>query len=82
MAEIHHLKMLGANLTGQRLDLLMRQLQELVDQAQLAHQFKGRRVDCVAAGSGRAKTIFRLALSAAAVIRLTSPETASLWPIG
>ena len=31
MAEINHLEVLGANLTGQRLNLLMRQSQKLID---------------------------------------------------
>ena len=41
--------MFGANLRGQRFDLLMRQLQELVDQAELEHQFERRRMNRVAA---------------------------------
>ena len=49
IAEIHHLQMLGADLPGKRLDLLMRQLQELIDEARFADQLKGRRVDRVAA---------------------------------
>ena len=49
MAEIRHLEVLGADLTDQRLDLLMRQFQELVDQAQFAHQLERRRMNRVAA---------------------------------
>ena len=49
MAEIRHLKVLGADLAGQRFDLLMRQLQELVEQAELNHQLERRRMNRVAA---------------------------------
>ena len=49
MAEIRHREALRADLTGQRLDLLMRQLQELVEQAQFVHQLERRWMDRVAA---------------------------------
>ena len=49
MAEIGHRKAFGADLPGQRFDLLMRQLQELVDQAEFVHQFERRGMNRVAA---------------------------------
>ena len=49
MAKIDHLNVFGADLRGQRFDLLMRQLQELVDQAEFEHQFERRRMNRVAA---------------------------------
>ena len=49
MAEIHHLKVFGADLGGQRFDLLMRQFQELVEQAEFVHQLERRRMDRIAA---------------------------------
>ena len=45
----HQFDVLGANLRGQRFDLLMRQLQELVDQAEFDHQFERRGMNGVAA---------------------------------
>ena len=47
--EIDHHQVLGADLSGQRLDLLVRQLEEFVEQAELVHQFERRRVHGVAA---------------------------------
>ena len=49
MAKIDHLNVFGADLRGQRFDFLMRQLQELVDQAEFKHQFERRRMNRVAA---------------------------------
>jgi hypothetical protein len=49
MPEIRHLEALRADLTGQRLNLLMRQFQERVDQAQFAHQLERRWMNRVAA---------------------------------
>ena len=49
MAKIDHLKVFGADLRGQRFDLLMRQLQELVDQAEFEHQLERRGMNRVAA---------------------------------
>ena len=49
MAEIDHLNVFGADLGGQRFDLLMRQLQELVDQAEFEHQLERRGMNRVAA---------------------------------
>ena len=49
MAEIDHPKVLGADLAGQCFDLLMRQLQEFVEEAELDHQFERRRMNRVAA---------------------------------
>ena len=42
-------QMLFADLAGQRLDLLVRQLEEIVEQAELVHQFERRRMHGVAA---------------------------------
>jgi hypothetical protein len=49
MAKIHHRHALRADLSGQRFDLLMRQFQERVDQAQFAHQLERRRMNRVPA---------------------------------
>jgi hypothetical protein len=49
MTEIRHLKVFGADLRTERLDLLMRQLQEFVDEAELEHQFERRGMNRVAA---------------------------------
>jgi hypothetical protein len=49
MAKIHQLKVFGADLAGQRFDLLMRQFQELIEQAELIRQLERRRMNCVAA---------------------------------
>ena len=49
MAEIDHLNVFGADLRGQRFDLLMRQLQEFIDQAKFDHQFERRGMNRVAA---------------------------------
>ena len=49
MAKIGHLKLFGADLRGQRFDLLMRQLQELVEQAQFVHELERRGMNRVAA---------------------------------
>ena len=49
MAEVRQDDVLGPDLTGQRFDLLMRQFQEIVDEAQFAHQLERRRVNRIAA---------------------------------
>ena len=49
MAEVGDLDALGADLAGQRFDLLMRQFQELVDQTQFVHQLERRRMNRVTA---------------------------------
>ena len=49
MAEIGHLKMLGADLRTHRFDLLMRQFQECIDEAKFDHQLKRRGMNRVAA---------------------------------
>ena len=49
MAEIGHLKVFGPDLGGQRFDLLMRQLQEPVEEPKLVHQLERRGMNRVAA---------------------------------
>ena len=49
VAKIDHLNVFGADLRGQRFDLLMRQLQELVDQTEFEHQLERRGMNRVAA---------------------------------
>ncbi len=49
VAKIDHLNVFGADLRRQRFDFLMRQLQELIDQAQFEHQLERRRMNRVAA---------------------------------
>jgi hypothetical protein len=48
MAKIDHLNVFGADLRGQRFDFLVRQFQELIDQAEFEHQFERRRMNRVA----------------------------------
>src|SRR5580704_14536863 len=49
MAEIDHHEMLGADLSGHRLEFLVRQFQEVVEQTELVHQLERRRMYSVAA---------------------------------
>ncbi len=49
MAEVGHLKMFGADLGGQRFDLLMRKLQEPVEEPQFIHELERRGMNRVAA---------------------------------
>ena len=49
VAKIDHLNVFGADLRGQRFDLLMRQLQEFIDQAEFEHQLERRGMNRVAA---------------------------------